>query len=238
MMKGVQDANNYISQYMKKGKLGDDSYFKQAWGQAQGIDQSNLNKLNTQSYNPNDNVDWVKANDAIDKNARLGWGQYNNQLMQNMIGTNMANGSGHQTAAARQSAILNSQLAADRANRWQQQYNQNVQNTLAANGQLANFYNTLSNIGIDYAKLNSQDLSTLLNAYQNQTNAYNNILEGTNNALKTWGNAVAMGSDPTETSHTHKEGVESQSTQKEESGWDTAGNVLGLVGAAGRIFGW
>ena len=244
-MNSLKDVNNYLSQAMKKGKMGDDSYFKQAWGQAQGIDQSNLNKLNTQSYNPNDNADWVKANDTIDKNARLGWGQYNNQLMQNMIGTNMANGSGHQTAAARQSAILNSQLAADRANRWQQQYNQNVQNTLAANGQLANFYNTLSNIGIDYAKLNSQDLSTLLNAYQNQAsaygvyaNAYNNILEGTNNALKTWGNAVAMGSDPKEESHTHKEGIESQSTQQQQSGWDTAGNVLGLVGTAGRIFGW
>ena len=238
MMKSLQNANNLISQYTKQGKIGDDSYFKQAWGQAQGIDQSNLNKLNTQSYNPNDNADWVKANDAIDKNARLGWGQYNNQLMQNMIGTNMANGSGHQTAAARQSALLNSQLASDRANRWQQQYNQNVQNTLAANGQLANFYNTLSNIGIDYAKLNQQDLSTLLNAYQTQANAYSNILDSTNNALKTWGNAVAMGSDPKEESHTHKEGVESQSTQQQQSGWDTAGNVLGLVGAAGRIFGW
>lgn len=196
-----------------------------------GIDQSNLNKLNTQSFNPNDNADWVKANDDIDKNARLGWGQYNNQLMQNMIGTNMANGSGHQTAAARQSAVLNSQLAADRANRWQQQYNQNVQNTLAANGQLENFYSTLSNIGIDYAKLSQQDLSTLLSAYQSMSDI-------NNNALKSYGQAVALGSDPTETSHTHKEGEEAMTQQQQQSGWDTAGNVLGLVGTMGRIFGW
>ena len=230
MLKSLQNVNNLISQYTKQGKIGDDSYFKQGWSGATGIDQSNLNKLNSSSYNPNDNADWVKANDDIDKNARLGWGQYNNQLMQNMIGTNMANGSGHQTAAAKQSAMLNSQLAADRANRWQQQYNQNVQNTLAANKQLGDFYNTLSNIGIDYAKLSQQDLSTLLNAYQTQANAYGSILDSTNNALKTWGNAVAMGSDPTETSHQHKEGMESQTTQQQESGWDTAGNILSTAG--------
>ena len=108
--------------------------------------------------------------------------------------------------------MLNSQLAADRANRWQQQYNQNVQNTLAANKQLGDFYNTLSNIGIDYAKLNQQDLSTLLNAYQTQASAYGDILNSTNNALKTWGAAVAMGSDPTQESHTHKYGKETQNT--------------------------
>ena len=69
VLKGLQQANNFISQSLNKGKMGDDSYFKQAWGQAQGIDQSNMRKLNSQSYNPNDNTDWVKANDLIDSNA-------------------------------------------------------------------------------------------------------------------------------------------------------------------------
>jgi len=32
------------------------------------------------SINPNDNEDWVKANDAIDANARLGWGKTLNQV--------------------------------------------------------------------------------------------------------------------------------------------------------------
>lgn len=236
MLKGLQQANNFISQSLKKGKLGDDSYFKKAWGQAQGIDQSNLRKLNSQSYNPNDNADWVKANDLIDSNARLGWGQYNNQLMQNMIGSNMANGSGHQTAAARQSAMLNSQLAADRANRWQDQYNKNIQNTMAANKQLGDFYNTLSNIGLDYTKLTSQDLSTLLNAYQNQVGAYGNIFNAANQALQTQGAAVAMGSTPKETSHQHKEGIESQNTQQQMSGWDTAGNIASTAGTLMTIF--
>ncbi len=119
-----------------------------------------------------------------------------------------------------------------------QRQNQLEENALRANNQLGNFYNTLSNIGIDYARLSQQDLQTLLSAYQSQADLYNTALSGANNALKTWGQAVAMGSDPKEESHTHKEGIESQSTQKEESGWDTAGNVLGLVGTAGRIFGW
>jgi len=138
------------------------------------------------SINPNDNEDWVKANDAIDANARLGWGKVLNQVNQNIIGSNMANGSGHQTAAYRTAAGLQSQLAADRASRWQSQYNQNMQNIMAANNQLGNFYNTLSNIGLDYTKLTEQDLSTLLNAYQQQTSALNSL-----------GQAVEMGSDPT-----------------------------------------
>jgi len=61
-----------------------------------------------------------------------------------------------------------------------------MQNIMAANNQLGNFYNTLSNIGLDYTKLTEQDLSTLLNAYQQQTNALNSL-----------GQAVEMGSDPT-----------------------------------------
>ena len=38
MLNSLRNANNLISQYTKQGKIGDDSYFKQAWGQAQGID--------------------------------------------------------------------------------------------------------------------------------------------------------------------------------------------------------
>lgn len=230
MLDSINNLNNTISQYQKKGGVGDTSYFKQAWGQAQGIDQGNLNKLNTQSFDPNDNSAWVKAMDDIDKNARLGWGKYNDQLMQNMIGTNMANGSGHQTAAAKQSMMLNSQLAADRANRWQQQYNQNVQDTMKANGQLENFYSTLSNLGIDYARLSQQDLSSLLNAYQTQANMYNSMFNGANNALQTWGQAVALDSSPKQTSHEHKEGEEAQTTSSQGSAWDTAGNIASTVG--------
>ena len=237
MFNSINGLNNQIAQFQKNGGVGDTSYFKQGWKGATGIDQSNLNKMNTMSWNPNDNADWTKANDDIDNNARLGWGKYNNQLMQNMIGTNMANGSGHQTAAAKQSMMLNSQLAADRANRWQQQYNQNMQNNLAANNQLGNFYNTLSNIGIDYARLNQQDLSALLNAYQTQGNMYNNIFNGQNDALKTYGNAVVMGSDPTTSSEGTQKGTQStQGTQGQNGGsWGQAfGNVLGF--ASGR--GW
>lgn len=229
MLNSINGVNNTIKQY-QKNKEGDASYFKNAWNQAQGIDQSNLNKLNTQSFDPNDNSAWVKAMNDIDENARLGWGKYNDQLMQNMIGSNMANGSGHQTAAARQSMMLNSQLAADRANRWQQQYNQNVQNTLAANNQLGNFYNTLANLGIDYARLSQQDLSTLLNAYQTQSDMYNTMFNAQNNALSPWGQAVALDTSPKVTSHEHKEGTESRSSQEEPSAWDTMGNVASTVG--------
>lgn len=231
MLDSIKGVNNAITQYQKKGG-GDTSYFKQAWGQAQGIDQGNLNKLNTQSFDPNDNSAWVKAMNDIDNNARLGWGKYNDQLMQNMIGTNMANGSGHQTAAAKQSMMLNSQLAADRANRWQQQYNQNVQDTMKANGQLENFYSTLSNLGIDYAKLSQQDLSTLLNAYQSQSNLYNSMFNAQNNALSPWGQAVALDSSPKQKSHEHKEGTEKRtgSTENQDGVWDTAGNIASTAG--------
>ena len=225
------------SKYMSGQSLGDDSYFKQAWGQAQGIDQSNLQKLNSMSLNPNDNADWVKAMEDIDANARRGWGKTMNQVNQNVIASGMANGSGHQNAAYNAAAGLNSQLAADRANRWQQQYNQNVQNTLAANGQLENFYTTLSNIGLDYSKLGQQDLSTLLSAYQQQ-----------NNALGSLGQAIEMGSDPTETASLtqdarmtdyrklHEYGTTTtDSTSKSSGGW---GSIFGsVVGGVGSLLG-
>lgn len=232
MMQNANSLGDKISSFWSNGGVGDTSYFKQGWNGATGIDQSNLNKMNTMSWNPNDNADWVKANDDIEKNARLGFGQYNDQLNQNMIGTGMQNGSGHQTAAYRQSAMLNSQLAADRANRWQQQYNQNMQSSLAANNQLGNFYNTLSNIGIDYARLNQQDLATLLNAYQTQSGLYNNIFNGQNDALKTYGNAVLMGSDPTRTSEGTQKGTKTtEGTEgKSEGSWGQAlGTIAGIA---------
>ena len=221
----TQNLVNQLYQNYTAGKsLGDDSYFKQAWGQAQGIDQSNMNKINSMSINPNDNEDWVKANDAIDANARLGWGKTLNQVNQNIIGSNMANGSGHQTAAYRTAAGLNSQLAADRASRWQSQYNQNMQNIMAANNQLGNFYNTLSNIGLDYTKLTEQDLSTLLNAYQQQTNALNSL-----------GQAVEMGSDPTITMEGTQTGHSTSTNKTKESGG--FGSILGgIAGAVGSIW--
>lgn len=236
ILEGINGLNDSIAQYKQKGGF-DDSYFKQAWGQAQGIDQSNMKKLNAQSFDPNDNQAWVKANDTIDQNARLGWGKYNDQLMQNMIGTNMANGSGHQTAAAKQSMLLNSQLAADRANRWQQQYNQNVQDTMAANGQLENFYGTLSNLGIDYAKLSQQDLSALLNAYQTQASLYDTYINAPNNALKTWGQAVAMDSAPKTETHEHKEGQESQTQTEQKSAADTMSDIGQLALLGMKFFG-
>jgi len=126
-----------------------------------------------------------------------------------MIASGMANGSGHQTAAYNAAAGLNSQLAADRANRWTQQYNQNIQNTMAANGQLENFYGTLSKIGLDYAKLSQQDLQTLLSAYNQQ-----------NDSLKALGNAIEMNSDPTQTTQGRQWGTsETDSTTEQKRGW-------------------
>ena len=215
-------TGNLFQKYQNGQGIGDTSKFSQAWDQVQGIDQSNIKALNSQSYNPNDNKDWVSAQNDIDANARRGWGQTLNQVNQNIIASGMANGSGHQTAAYNAAAGLNSQLASDRANRWTQQYNQNIQNTLAANGQLENFYSTLSNIGLDYAKLSQQDLSTLLSAYSQQ-----------NDALKTLGSAVEMGSDPTVTTQGRQTGTsntESDTTQKSGDGFGSIfGTVMGVM---------
>lgn len=209
---------NITSQY-SKGGIGDTSYFKRGWGLATGLDNSNTLKLNSQSFNPNDNSDWVAANDAIDSNARRNFGSTLNQVNQNIIGSGMANGSGHQTAAYKAATNLNSQLAADRANRWQTQYNQNMQNSLTANKQLQDFYNTLSSIGIDYAKLGQQDLQTLLAAYSAQ-----------NDALKTWGNAVGLGSNPTTTtkSETNTQGTNTQTNPSNGGLLGTAANLASI----------
>jgi hypothetical protein len=51
--------------------------------------------MNTMSWNPNDDKDWVAANNAIDENARLGWGKTFDQVNQNIIGSGMLNGSDH-----------------------------------------------------------------------------------------------------------------------------------------------
>lgn len=168
----------------------DTSKLDSVWSKYNNLDNSNLEKLNSQSFNPSDNADWTAAQDTIDANARKNWGSTINQVNQNIIGSGMANGSGHQSAAYNASSKLNSQLASDRATRWQDQYNKNIDNSQEANKQLSDFYNNLSNIGVDYAKLSQQDFATLLSAYQTA-----------NNALNSYGNAISMGSNPTTTSN-------------------------------------
>ena len=222
------NLNNFVSGVTKKGSAGDFQDYRTAWNQAQNIDNSQIEKMNSMSWNPNDDKDWVSANDAIDKNTRLGWGQTFDQVNQNIIGSGMANGSGHQTAVYKAAAGLNSQLAADRANRWQEQYNQNKQQQLAANGQLQDFYTKLSNIGLDYAKLTQQDLATMLDAYATQ-----------NDALRTLGTYVQMGSNPTTTSTSHTKGVTETKTNSGTGFDDILGGVLnlGAAGFAGGLWG-
>jgi hypothetical protein len=101
--------------------------------------------------------------------------------------------------------------------------NQLEENALRANNQLGNFYTTLANIGIDYARLNQQDLSTLLNAY-------NNIYSAQNSALGQLGQAVQMGSDPTETQEMRQHTVGNTvttNTAKPAFG-DYLGGIVGL----------
>ena len=201
------NTNANLNSLLTSGKTkADTSKLDYAWGQYTGMNNDNLNKLNTQSYNPNDNADWVNAQNDIDSNARKQFGSTINKVNQNIIGTGMANGSGHQTAAYNAAANLSSQLASDRANRWTSQYNQNVQNTLAANGKLQDFYSKLSDIGVDYAKLSQEDMTTLLNAYNAQ-----------NDALKLYGQAVSIGSNPTTTTNSETNGTTSGSTSTTNS---------------------
>ena len=218
----ASDLANSLYRGYKSGKsLGDDQYFKQGWNQWQGLDLGNLNKLNTQSFNPNEMPDWVSANDAIDANARRGWGKTLNQVNQNMIASGMANGSGHQTAAYQTAAGLNSQLAADRANRWQDQYNKNVANMMNANQQLNNIYQGRTGAGLDAWKTSQQGFSQMLNGIGMR-----------DNALRSLGNAVEMGSDPTLTQQGRQWGTsttDASQTQKSSGGFgDIIGSAAGL----------
>lgn len=200
VLNSTNKLNGMLDQYMQNGGIGDTSYFKQAWDQAQGIDQSNLKKMNSADLNPyNDEVtnNYIAASN---KNAYLANGTNVNQMMGNMIRSGMANGSGHQTAAAKVGAQLAANINAQNQATYMARQNQLEENALRANNQLGNFYNTLANIGIDYARLNQQDLNTLLNAY-------NNIYSAQNSALGQLGQAVQMGSDPTETREVNQHSV-------------------------------
>ena len=235
MNNSINAMGDTIAKYQQQGGVGDTSYFKQGWNGAMGIDQSNLNKMNTQDLNPyNDEVtnNYVKASNRA---ADLAKGQYQDQMNQNIIGSGMRNGSGHQTAAAKVGAQYAANINAQNQQTYLARQNQLEQNALAANNQLGNFYNTLSNIGIDYARLNQQDLSTLLNAYQQQANMYDSMFNNTNNALKTYGNAVLMGSDPTQTSEGTEKGTkttEGTYGQREGSWGQAFGNIAGMAARA------
>ena len=224
-------TNNLSSMYQKGGSIGDTSYFKQGWGLASGLDQSNLNKMNSQSLNPYDDEVTRNYIDASNKAAYLANGQNIDQMNQNIIGSGMANGSGHQTAAAKVGAQLAANINAQNQQTYLARQNQLEENALKANNQLGNFYNTLSNIGIDYAKLGEQDLSTLLSAYNSA-----------NDALNTWGRAVEMGADPTVTTEGRQIGESTQdtnsTTKTESSGGfgSILGTVLGVM-PWGNLFG-
>lgn len=227
----TNNLNNVLSSYKDKG-IGDTSYFKQAWGQAQGIDNSNLRSLNSQSLDPYDSPIWNNWSNMYDKTFDAGYGRNLDQANQNIIGSGMRNGSGHQTALAKVAAQSANERGLNKANTYLSFYNQNKQDALAANKQLQDFYTTLSNIGIDYAKLTQQDLATLLSAYETQRNMYG----AQNDALRNWGNAVQMGSDPTTTNTQTQKGttVTNGVSGKKDGTW---GNVLGTTLGLARGFG-
>ena len=160
--------------------------------------------------------------DASNKAAVLANGANVNQMMGNMIRSGMANGSGHQTAAAKVGAQLAANINAQNQATYMARQNQLEQNALAANNQLGNFYNTLANIGIDYARLNQQDLNTLLNAY-------NNVYSAQNNAINTYGAAMQMGADPTVVQDSTASGSQhGTTTQRQRGGFgDFFGNLAG-----------
>lgn len=198
----------------------DTSKLNSAWNAMSGMNNSNLNTLNTQSFNPNDNADWMASQNAINNNAMKGWGAIQDQINSNIIGSGMANGSGHQTSLYRAGQDFTSQLAADQAKRWQDQYNQNVNSSLEANKQLQGFYTTLANLGVDAANLSKSEIETLLNAYTQQ-----------NNALTQWGNAIEMGSNPSTTAESTTEATGTSTTKQ------SGGGLGSLLNAAGTIYG-
>ena len=230
--KTLDNMNNYINK--AQNQKADYIKFNQAWKGLSGVDMSNLNKMNTQSLNPYEDEVTKNYIDASNKAAYLANGQNVNQMMQNMIGSNMANSSGHQTAAAKVGAQLAANINAQNQATYMARQNQLEQNALAANGQLTDFYNKLSNLGLDYAKLTQQDLSTMLQAYQQSANMYSdfgNMLNGyatglgnlygvQGDALKQVGAAVSMASNP----ETHMEGTNTQE-----------GGGSGLFGTAANI---
>ena len=224
-------TDNLSSIYQKGGTIGDTSYFKQGWGLATDLDQNNLKKMNSQSLNPYDDEVTRNYIDASNKAAYLANGKNVDQMNQNIIGSGMRNGSGHQTAAAKVGAQLAANINAQNQQTYMARQNQLEQNALAANNQLGNFYNTLSNIGIDYAKLSEQDLSTLLSAYNQQ-----------NDALQTWGKAIELGADPTVTTEGRQIGestsdTDSTTTTKQSEGFGSIlGTVLGVM-PWGNLFG-
>jgi len=218
-------VNNLTAKVEKGGTIGDTSKFLYGWDQLVNQDNSNLNALNTMSIDPYDNENWVNAQKAIANNAKYQYGEAQNQVNQNIISSGMANGSGHQTAAANANAKLASQLAADEAERYENRLTQNQNTILQANQQLSDFNQQLAELGIDYAKLTAEDYETLWNAYSAQ-----------DQALQALGSAVGMGSDPTETSKTN---ASSTTTTKSSSGG--LGNALGAVtgiAATGAKYGW
>ena len=219
-------TNNLSSMYQKGGSIGDTTKFNQAWNQAQGIDQTNLKKMNSQSLNPYDDEvtnNYIKASNEA---ARLAYGGAYDQAYQNMIGTGMANGSGHQTAMAKVGAQLAANINAQNQETYLARQNQLEQNALAANNQLGNFYTTLSNIGLDYAKLSQQDLSTLLSAYNQQ-----------NDALNSWGRAIEMGADPTVTTQGRQVGKQVSDTNSTQE-TTSSGGFGSILGTALGVVPW
>lgn len=221
-LNSTNKLSGLLDQKLQQGGIGDTSYFKQAWDQAQGIDQSNLQKMNSADLNPYNDEVTRNYVDASNKAAYLANGANVNQMMGNMIRSGMANGSGHQTAAAKVGAQLAANINAQNQATYMARQNQLEENALRANNQLGNFYNTLANIGIDYARLNQQDLNTLLNAY-------NNIYSAQNNAINMYGQAVQMGADPTV--------VQDSTASGSQRGTVTNKSGGGLGGALGDIFG-
>lgn len=235
MMNGINSLNDMLSQYKEKGELGDTSYFKDAWGLARGLDQSNLKKMNSGELNAYNDIFTKNMVDATNKASAYERGVAQDLMNQNMILSGMPNGTGHQTAAAKVGAQYAANINAQNQQTYLQRQNQLEQNALQANQLMGNYYNTLANIGLNYAQLSQKDKETLFQGYLAQSNLFNNMINGQNSALNTYGNAVLMGSDPTITTESHSRGSQSSSTTNKESGG--FGSILGsVVGGLGSAF--